>query len=88
MFDVQGIVTAILAVLVIGLGIKNNNLSDENEQLKIEIRYNKAIKDANNTREASFNEANTSITRIHNEEVRDINNTPIGSTIHFGMHED
>ena len=83
MISLQGVAIGALALIFTYLVIENHNLSDEVEQLKIEIRYNKSLEESNKTREKVFSDLNTTIERVHIEEVNDINDTIIGGTINF-----
>jgi len=78
--------------LVIGLGIlgnsalntwQNNYLKNKVNELETVALYNKAILKANKVKEAEYQNQIDDIERNHNEEVNDINNTPIGGTINF-----
>ena len=80
----EGII-GIFIVIIMYLTTINSVIQKENEELKDKLRYEKAYKDANDTRESTFESNKTEIEKVYNEDIKDINNTSVGDYIDFGL---
>ena len=81
----------ILVVVLMGVGLiqtlNNHKLEEENEQLKIKYVYNKASSEANATKHTEFNRLTENIEREYNATITDVDDTPVGGSINFGVRE-
>ena len=85
MFSIQdGITTAAVASTMF-LTMVNISQLDKIERLEDAAKYQIAYTDSNKTRIETFENNITEIRKVYNEEITDINNTPIGGTINFGL---
>ena len=85
MFELKDMLITAISGYTLFLYMANHKLTKDNYELKLKVAYTKAIVEANTTKHTVFNDLNASIEREYNEKVTDINNTPVGGFIDFGM---
>lgn len=66
---------------------QNDSLKKDIENLKTLSVYNRSVADANATKQEDFNRRQRIIDRRYNEEINDLNSTPVGGIIDFGVPE-
>lgn len=79
-------------IIIVGLMLmfntwQNDRLQNKVENLRTSLIHAQASYDANATKHSEFNTADKKISREYNETYNNIDGTPVGGSINFGVRK-